>query len=62
MNRPVRIIVEHPRPCLTCEEQVDFGEEAWWVKDVGIWHLGCDTPANVETYIREADRKRELGL
>ena len=62
MTNPIRITVEHPRRCLTCEEQIAFGEEAWWLQDVGIWHVDCEAPSNLETYRREAQRKRELGL
>jgi len=56
--KPVLITIEHPARCLTCEERIKFGEPAWWVKDVGIWHKDCAQPKNLETYTKDAARKR----
>lgn len=58
MTEPVLITVEHPADCLTCEIRIEFGEAAWWVSGVGIWHKVCHQPVNLATYIKEAQAKR----
>ena len=55
MKEAARIIVEHPSLCLTCEEQILFGEKAWWVQGTGIWHEDCPAPRNLNLYLKESD-------
>jgi len=50
---PRQITVAYAATCLTCEERVELGEPAWWVSDVGIWHLDCAPPRNLATYSKE---------
>lgn len=52
---PVLITVEHAALCLSCEETVHFGEPAYWVREVGIWHEQCPQPLNLAAYIKERD-------
>ena len=59
--RVVRITVEHPAVCLSCEEEVRFGQPANWVKGVGIWHADCPEPRNLATYVRERDARLKGG-
>lgn len=60
--QPTLITVEHPARCLTCESLVAFGQPAWWVQDVGIWHKDCKEPRNWRVYAAEAAQRRKLGL
>lgn len=59
---PVLITVEHPTTCLSCGTHVAFGEAAWWVKDVGVWHRECTRPRSLAMLVAEAARRRALGL
>jgi len=58
-RKPILITVSYLSTCLTCEEQVQLGEQAWWVSGVGIWHELCEKPDNLETYISEAEQKEK---
>lgn len=54
------IVVRRPAKCLTCDEPVDLEEKANWEHGVGIWHLDCPTPDNLEHYIKERDKRARL--
>lgn len=53
-TKAIRIVANHAAPCLTCEEPIEPGEEASWVRGVGVWHLDCPPPKNLATYVRDA--------
>ncbi len=58
MSRVIKIV--HPAPCMTCEEQIATGTVANWEHHVGIWHLDCLPPVNLQFYINARDRGSEL--
>jgi hypothetical protein len=63
MKPAVRTItVGTPAPCLTCEEPVEAGEKAQWCPTVGVWHIECARPKNLEAHFNRAAKMRELGL
>jgi hypothetical protein len=61
VNKAVLITVEHPADCLTCEERIEFGEPAYWIAGVGVWHEDCAEPQNLKTYIADRDAKQKWG-
>jgi len=54
MKEAVLITIAYPSLCLTCEDQIKFGEEAWWIAGTGIWHKDCPKPRSLNLYIKES--------
>jgi hypothetical protein len=56
-----RITVQHAGTCLSCEETVRVGDDAYWLPGIGVWHVDCPEPRNLKLYAREARDKPRLG-
>lgn len=48
--------------CRSCEGFIKAGEKVRWRKDVGVWHEDCAPPKNAEREVKDAARRRELGI
>ncbi len=57
MRRLIRNL--HPAPCMTCEEQIAGATIVNWEKGVGIWHLDCEPPANLQVYVETRELIQE---
>lgn len=47
------IVTQYDSVCMSCEEPMPVGTQAWWVKDVGIWHSDCPPPKNLARYVKD---------
>ncbi len=61
-NLTVIITAKMATRCLTCEEQIEPGEQVRWAKGVGVWHLGCKEPRSLTMYRKEQAERKRLGL
>lgn len=56
------IEAKYPGSCLTCEERIEAGTNAYWVPGVGMWHEDCDVPRNLQQYVKQSQASKTSPL
>jgi len=45
-----KIVLKYDGTCIKCSRRIPAGDEAYWEKDKGVWHLDCDERSREKTY------------
>jgi len=57
-----KIVLKYDGKCINCGRTISAGEEAYWEKDKGVWHLDCDKrPEREESRIPSRAVRRDTA-